>query len=103
VSHCVLVVLSPQIFLCGSDTRYIWPLSYFQSMFASFMMGDYDAMKQYAKKYFEFTISSWWFIMSNHIAHTFYGGLVCFLIFRESGDPIWEERARKFQSKIKTW
>ncbi|KAL3799122.1 hypothetical protein HJC23_002250 [Cyclotella cryptica] len=76
---------------------------YFQSMYMSFMMGLYDKMKEYAKKYFEFSIKSWWFLMSNHIAHTFYSGLVSYQIYRETEDPLWLERGEKFQSAMKIW
>jgi ATP-dependent RNA helicase DDX31/DBP7 len=67
------------------------------------MMGSFDKMKEYAKKYFEFSIKSWWFLMSNHIAHTFYSGLVSFQLYRETRDPLWQQRGKKFQSAMKIW
>lgn len=41
--------------------------------------------------------------MSNHIAHTFYSGLVSYQIYRETKDPLWQQRGKKFLSAMKIW
>eukprot|EP00804_Cyclotella_cryptica_P022353 CCRYP_015913-RA/>CCRYP_015913-RA protein AED:0.01 eAED:0.01 QI:137/1/1/1/0.66/0.5/4/982/1465 len=76
---------------------------YFQNMYVYFLLNAYDDMKQFAEKFFEFRQvfeckMSIWYAM-----HEFYGGLVSYRIYRETGDTKWLDRGRQCKSAIKLW
>jgi tetratricopeptide (TPR) repeat protein len=71
-------------------------------MFLSFILNIYDDMKHYAEKFFEVRKSSW-LLISAYVGHEFFGGLVSFRIYRETGDSSWLDRGKKCQSTIQLW
>ena len=73
-----------------------------QKMYISFMLREYEQMKAFAEKYFDFNLHTW-ALLYYQTAHTFYAGLVSFWVYRQSNDPIWAERARKAKFMMKKW
>lgn len=75
---------------------------YYHKMFISFVLNIYNDMRQYAEKFFEVRKSSW-LLISAYAGHEFYGGLVSFRIYRETGDSVWLERGKLCESTIQLW
>ncbi|KAL7482315.1 hypothetical protein ACHAW6_007990 [Cyclotella cf. meneghiniana] len=75
---------------------------YYHKMFISFVLNIYNDMRQYAEKFFEVRKSSW-LLISAYAGHEFFGGLVSFRIYRETGDSIWLERGKLCMSTIQLW
>ena len=73
----------------------------FQEMYIHFMFREFDQMKTVAEKYFAVDSVSW-SLLYCHIHYAFYGALVAFWIHRETGEPVWEERARKRKFTVET-
>ncbi|KAL7528135.1 hypothetical protein ACHAXR_007195, partial [Thalassiosira sp. AJA248-18] len=94
----------------GEDSRKANPHAsktfYFQKMYITFMLREYDQMKDFAEKYFEYNLHSWtifWTILYIYTAQIYVGGLVSFWIFRQSNDPKWAERGCKAIFAMKKW
>ncbi|KAL7541084.1 hypothetical protein ACHAXR_010617 [Thalassiosira sp. AJA248-18] len=75
---------------------------YFQKMYISFMLREYDQMKDCAEQYFEYNLRSW-AILYIFTAETYVSGLVSFWIYRQSNDPKWAERGCKAVFAMKKW
>ncbi|KAL3805299.1 hypothetical protein HJC23_009006 [Cyclotella cryptica] len=75
---------------------------YYHKMFISFLLNIYDDMRQYAEKFFEVRISSS-LLISAYAGHEFFGGLVSFRIYRETGEASWLERGKQCKSTIQLW
>ncbi|KAL3795154.1 hypothetical protein HJC23_007382 [Cyclotella cryptica] len=75
---------------------------YYQKMFLFFLLNNYDELKRYGERFFEFRMPSW-LLLSSHIEHEFFGGLVSFRIYRETRDILWLERGKQCMSTVKLW
>eukprot|EP00804_Cyclotella_cryptica_P014030 CCRYP_002508-RA/>CCRYP_002508-RA protein AED:0.03 eAED:0.03 QI:1061/1/1/1/1/1/4/164/1320 len=75
---------------------------YYQKMFLSLIMNMYDDMRRYGEKFFELRMSSWLLVVSN-AGHEFFGGLVSFRIYRETGKTLWLERGKQCKASIQPW
>lgn len=71
-------------------------------MHLSLLLNNLDSMRQHGERFFELRMSSWLLIMSN-IGHEFFGGLVSYRMYRESGDALWLERGKQCKSSIQLW
>jgi hypothetical protein len=75
---------------------------YFQEMFVSLIMNNYDDLKHCAEKFFEIRWQNW-FMVCVHSAHEFYGGLAAFRIFRETHDASWLEKGVQCRESVQLW
>lgn len=75
---------------------------YFQRLFTSLIMNEYNNTKYFAEKFFG-TRSETWLLMSNQPKQEFYSGLASYRIFRATSEPMWLERARDAKSKLQYW
>lgn len=76
---------------------------YFQKMYISFMLREYEPMKEFAEKYFDlidFKLHSWMMIYALS-AYLWTSGLVSFWVYRQSNDPIWASRGNKARLVMK--
>eukprot|EP00804_Cyclotella_cryptica_P031041 CCRYP_013585-RA/>CCRYP_013585-RA protein AED:0.47 eAED:0.48 QI:0/0/0/1/0/0/2/0/236 len=76
--------------------------SYFQKSYESFILDDYESMKESAEEFFKSTDQSW-SLMSSHIFITLIGGLVSFRIYRETNVALWLERGEFLKSQMQLW
>ncbi|KAL3796577.1 hypothetical protein HJC23_009708 [Cyclotella cryptica] len=76
---------------------------YFQRMYLSFLLNIDDELRHRAEEFFEFRkvyeckISIW------YAMHEFYGGLVSFFMYRETGDTVWLDRGKQCKSALRLW
>ena len=60
-------------------------------------------MKSYGDKFKMNERIEPWCLLSSHSFQTFGIGLVFYRIFRETHEPIWAEKAKEYQAKVKLW
>jgi tetratricopeptide (TPR) repeat protein len=72
-------------------------------MFLSYIFNDSEGTKESATKYFDAATKPPWTLLIIHSAHAFFGSLISYRLLRETGNPIWAARAKKFHSNIKLW
>ena len=75
---------------------------HFQQQYIHFMFREFNEMKANADKYFYFNLINW-SLMYYRVNHAFYGSLVAFWIYRETGESIWADMARKRLIIMKKW
>eukprot|EP00804_Cyclotella_cryptica_P002796 CCRYP_009345-RA/>CCRYP_009345-RA protein AED:0.19 eAED:0.19 QI:12/1/1/1/1/0.75/4/153/1027 len=75
---------------------------HYQKMFLSLLLNIYDDMKRHGEIFFELRMSSWLLILSN-VGHEFFGGLVAFRIYRETGNTLWLDRGKQCKSSVQLW
>ncbi|KAL3793409.1 LOW QUALITY PROTEIN: hypothetical protein HJC23_001857 [Cyclotella cryptica] len=85
-----------------SNNHHALEIYYFQKTYASFMLDNYESMKESAIELFKFSTKPW-LLMSNRIFHVLVGGLVSFRIYRETKLSCWLERGTKFKSQMQLW
>ena len=72
-------------------------------MHLSYLFRDIGCMKDSAMNFFELTANPPWILMQHHSNHAFYGALVSYCLFRETGEVNWAERAKDLHSMIRYW
>mmetsp|Transcript_14036 Transcript_14036/g.29534 ORF Transcript_14036/g.29534 Transcript_14036/m.29534 type:complete len:830 (+) Transcript_14036:1-2490(+) len=79
-----------------------WMILSFQKMYISFVFREFDILKHLAEKYFHVRFKPWTmtFVLS---VQRFYGGLVSFWLYRQSGDSIWAERGHEAKLALSKW
>eukprot|EP00804_Cyclotella_cryptica_P025420 CCRYP_017200-RA/>CCRYP_017200-RA protein AED:0.17 eAED:0.17 QI:0/0.83/0.57/1/0.83/0.71/7/325/1615 len=81
---------------------YALEIYYFQKTFASFMLDNYESMKESAVELFKFS-SKLWLLISNHIFHELICGLVSFRLYRETKLSFWLDKGTNFTSQMHSW
>ena len=76
--------------------------AYFQKMYFSFMMREYDEMKALAEKFFQFDPPKWMLVIGR-ANQSFYCGLVAWWIYRQTKDAIWAGRGCNSKNEMKKW
>jgi tetratricopeptide (TPR) repeat protein len=69
----------------------------------SYLFNDYEGIKDGATRYFEIATKPSWMLLVIHSAHAFFGALASYRLLRETRDPVWAARAKKFHSAIQLW
>ena len=75
----------------------------FIEMFSSLVFNKYDDMKSYGVEFKEIDSVETWYLVSCYSFRIFFIGLVFYRIFRETHEPVWAEKAKEYQVKIKLW
>ena len=77
--------------------------SCFRKSYISFMFRSYDDAKENVSKFFDCREHAWANLLTNHINHALYTGLISFWVARKSGLQYWFGRGNECKLTIKSW
>ena len=74
----------------------------FRKAYISFMFRSYDDAKENVSKFFACHENAW-SLLTNHINHAFFTGLISFWVARKSGEQYWFGRGNESKLTLKRW
>jgi hypothetical protein len=77
--------------------------SRFRKSYISFMFRSYDDAKENVPKFFNCRENAWANLLTNHINHALYTGLISFWVARKSGLQYWFEKGNESKLTMKSW
>jgi len=96
-------VTIPQEETLIASNKSVLKTSCFRKSYISFMFRSYDDAKENVSKFFDCRENAWAILVTNHINHALYTGLISFWVARKSGLQYWFGRGNESKLTLKRW